>query len=202
MKKLMPLAASILLILVAGMFASAGTTAWFSDTETSNGNTFTATSLDLNVDGGNINVVKFTVSNMRPGNQPKATYTLTNVGTLMAYLDLESIGVTDYENVRIDPEIDAGDTTDGVGELSSVVNLRLFIDYGGDGWISTGDVVFFNGLVNTLPGNFELDEPINAASTTYITALFDWWSTPNDNQAMTDSLVLDIGFELAQTTGQ
>lgn len=202
MKKIMPLVASIALILIAGIFASAGTMAWFNDVETSDGNTFTAASLDLNVDGGDINVVKFTVSNMRPGNQPKGTFTLTNVGTINGYLDLENIVVTDYENVRIEPEISAGDTTDGVGELSSVVNLRLFIDYGCDGWISTGDIVFFNGKVNTLPGNFELDEPINAASTLCIVALFDWWSTPNDNLAMTDSMVLDIGFELAQTTGQ
>lgn len=203
MKKLMPLAASIALILMASLFASAGTLALFSDTETSNGNTFTAASLDLNVDGGNINVVKFTVSNMVPGNQPKATYTITNVGPITGYLDLENIVVTDYENVRIEPEISAGDTTDGVGELSSVVGCYLFIDYGGDGWFSTGDKVIFNAMTSTLPGNFGLlDEPINAGSTTYITAIFNWWSTPNDNQAMTDSFTLDITFELAQTAAQ
>jgi len=202
MKKLMPLAASIALILMASLFATAGSMAYFNDSETSNGSTFTAASLDLNVDGGDINVVKFTVGNMVPGNQPKGTFTLTNVGTTNGFLDLESIVVTDYENVRIEPEISAGDTTPNIGELSSVVNLRLFIDYGCDGWISTGDNVFFNGKVNTLPGNFELDEPINAASTLCIVALFDWWSTPNDNLAMTDSMALNIGFELAQTTGQ
>jgi len=207
MKKLMPLAASIALILMASLFASAGSMAYFSDPETSNGNTFTATSLDLNVDYGDINVVKFTVINMRPGNQPKATFTLTNVGAIDGFLDLESIVVTSFENGRLDPEKEAGDITagnpgKGKGELQDVVNLRLFIDYGGDGWISTGDITFFNGLVNTLPGNFELDEPINFGSTTYITALFDWWSTSNDNLAMTDSMVIDIGFELAQTTGQ
>jgi predicted ribosomally synthesized peptide with SipW-like signal peptide len=202
MKKLMPLAASIALILMASLFASVGTLAVLSDTETSNGNTFTAASLDLNVDGGDINVVKFTVGNMVPGNQPKAMFTLTNVGTITGYLDLENIVVKDYENLRIEPEISAGDTTDGVGELSSVVGCYLFIDYGGDGWFSTGDIVIYNAMTNALPGNFELDEPINAGSTTYITAIFNWWSTPNDNQAMTDSFTLDIAFELAQTAGQ
>jgi predicted ribosomally synthesized peptide with SipW-like signal peptide len=193
---------SIAIIALMGSVIGGGTIAYFSDVETSNGNTFTAGTLDLQIDGGDANVVKFTVNNFRPGNQPKQSFVLDNVGSLNGYLDLEAIAVTDYENGRNDPEIDAGDTTDGVGELSSVVNLRLFVDYGGDGWISTGDNVFFNGLVNTLPSSFELNEPISAGGTLYIVALFDWWSTPNDNLAQSDSMVIDIGFELGQTAGQ
>jgi hypothetical protein len=158
--------------------------------------------LDLKLDGGDVNVVKFTVSNMVPGNQPKGTYVLSNVGSVTGYLDLESINVTDYENGRTEPEIEAGDVSDGVGELSSVVNLRLFVDYGKDGWISVGDNVFFNGKVNTLPSSFNLNETIAAGGSLNIVALFDWWSTANDNLAQSDSFVLDIGFELGQTPGQ
>lgn len=194
--------ASMVVITLMLLAIGWGTSAWFSDMETSTGNTFTAGTLDLKLDGGDVNVVKFTVSNMRPGNQPKATYALTNAGSLSGYLDLENINVTDYENGRSEPEIEAGDISDGVGELSSVVNLRLFVDYGNDGWISVGDNVFFNGKVNTLPSSFDLNEPISAGGTVYIVALFDWWSTPNDNLAQSDSFVLDIGFELGQTTGQ
>jgi len=139
---------------------------------------------------------------MKPGNQPKKSFTLANVGTINGYLDLENIVVTDAENGRLDPEIDAGDTTDGTGELQNVVNVRLFIDYGGDGWISSGDDVFYNGLVKDLPGNFELDESINAGSSINIVALFDWWNTPDDNQAQSDSMTLDITFELGQDASQ
>ncbi|MCD6483058.1 MAG: hypothetical protein J7K83_02190 [Candidatus Aenigmarchaeota archaeon] len=192
--------------IVAAMLG-AGTFAYFSDTETSNGNTFTATSLDLKIDDGDTNVVKFTVTDMRPGKQPKATWKLTNVGALDGYLDLENIVVTSYENDLVDPEIDAGDITggdpgQGNGELQDVVNLRLFIDYDHNGWISTGDNVFYDGLVKDLPTNFELDEPINAGADLYIVAIFDWWSTPDDNLAQTDGFDLDIEFELGQTTGQ
>lgn len=204
MKKIMPLAASIVVILVAGVFASAGTLTLLSDTETSNGNTFTATSLDLKLDDGDVNVVKWTVNNMKPGSQAIRTFKLTNVGTLAGYLDLENIVVTDYENGRIDPETNAGDITDGVGELSSVVKINFFVDNApSNGWYGVEDVYFFpNGFVNTLPTNFDLNEPIPAGGTIYISAQVNWWSTPNDNQAMTDSFVLDIGFELAQTAGQ
>jgi len=192
---------STIVIALMSMALGLGATAYFSDTETSTGNTFTAGTLDLQVNGDDSNIVAFTVSNMRPGNQPKTTYTLNNIGSLSGYLDLENIVVTDNENGITDPEDDAGDVTPSVGELSSVVNLRLFIDLDGNGWIGTGDIVFFNDYVANLPSNFELDEPIAAGGTIYITALLDWWNTPNDNLAQGDSMIIDIEFELGQNTG-
>ncbi len=196
---------SLSIIAVVAVIAVGATVAYFSDTETSNGNTFTAGTLDLNVDGGNTNVVKFTVDNMRPGNQPKGTYVLANVGSINGYLDLENVFVSDNENSCVEPETEAGDTTcnnpgPGEGELDDVVNLRLFLDYGCDGWISTGDNVFYNGKVKDLPGNFELNEPLNAGSSKCVVALFDWWSTPDDNKAQGDDFTLNMTFELQQRT--
>ena len=198
---------SLLAIGVVAAVAIGATIAYFSDTETSIGNTFTAGVLDLNVDGGNTNVVKFNVANMRPGNQPKGSYILANVGSINGYLDLENISLTDNENGCVEPEIEAGDTTcgnpgAGDGELGSLVNLRLFVDRNGDGWISASDTVFYNGPAGSVPTHFELDEPINAGSSTKIVALFDWWSSVNDNKGQNDSMVLDMTFELSQTTGQ
>ena len=195
------LTVTLALLLVAALGAI-GTGAWFSDTETSNGNTLTAGSLDLKVDGDDTNVVKFTVNNMRPGNQPKASWTLANDGTLNGYLDLEDILVTSNENGILEPESSAGDTTAAVGELQNVVNLRLFVDTNKDGWISTGEVVFYNGPAGSIAGNYELNELIAAGSDIKIVALFDWWNTADDNMAMSDDFTLNITFELGQTTGQ
>ena len=204
MKKLL---LSVLTIGFVGVVAVGATLAYFSDTETSNGNTFAAGSLDLNVDGGNANVVKFNVTNMRPGNQPKGTYSLSNVGSLNGYLDIENIVLTERENVCLDPELDAGDATCGnpgvgKGELGQVVDLTLFVDYGCTGWYAAGDKTVFSGMFSTLPGNLELDEPLNAGSTLCITAIANWWSTPSDNLAQSDDMTLDMTFELGQTTGQ
>lgn len=192
-------------LVIAAIVAIAGTATWsyFSDTETSEGNTFSAGSIDLNIDGQNSNVVKFTRSNLRPGNQPKDGYLLANVGTIDGFLDLENISVTSFENECVDPEIDAGDATcddpgEGDGELQDVLNLRLFVDYGCDGWISTGDNVFYNDVVANLPSNFDLDEDLDAGDDVCIEALFDWWNTPNDDLAQTDSFELDLTFELTQ----
>jgi len=189
------------LILVIGL-VGLGVFAYFSDTETSNGNIFTAGTLDLNIDGGNTNVVKFTVANMRPGNQPKGSYNLKNVGTINGFLDLENIVVTSAENGRLDPEIAAGDTTDGVGELQNVLGVYLFVDYGKDGWFSVGDKVIYNGLAKDMPSNFELNEPLAAGADINIQGIINWWSTPNDNQAQSDSMTIGITFELAQTAAQ
>jgi len=194
--------ALVLALLVVMMLGALGTGAWFSDNETSNGNAFTAGSLDLNVDGNNTNVVKFTVTGMRPGNQPTASWTLANVGSVPGYLDLESIIVSNDENGRIEPETEAGDTTDGVGELQDVVNLRLYIDKDKVGGYSTGDIMLYNGPAGDIAGNYNQNELIAAGSDIRLVAVFDWWTTQDDNKAMTDEMTLNMTFELAQTTAQ
>lgn len=193
---------SLLTIVAVGAIATSATSAYFSDTETSTGNTFAAGTLDLNVDGGNTNVVKFNVSNLKPGSQPSGAYTLANVGSINGYLDLENISIVSAENGILDMEADAGDVTADKGELEDVLNVRLFVDRDGDGWIGAGDTVFYNGKVKDLPTSFDLNEPINAGSSTKVRALFDWWSSANDNLAQGDGFTLDMAFELAQTTGQ
>ena len=67
MKKIAGLTIAALLIigLVGG-----GTYAYFSDTESSTGNTLTAGTLDLNIDGGDAAVTTFDVSNVAPGDSP------------------------------------------------------------------------------------------------------------------------------------
>lgn len=198
---------SLFVVVAVAAVAGGATWAYFSDTETSNDNTFAAGSLDLKLDGGDVNVVKFTVNNMVPGNQPKGTYRVENAGSVNGYLDLESVSVTNKENSCVDPESTAGDTTcdnpgDGQGELQDVVNVRLFEDNDCDGWIGTGETVFYNDKVKNLPGNFERNLALNVGQEKCITAIYDWWSTADDNKAQGDSMVVNVGFELGQTVGQ
>lgn len=190
--------ASLVAIALMSTALGIGAYATFSDTETSLNNTFTAGTLDLKINGDDTNYVAFNVNNMRPGNQPKNTLVLSNVGTIAGTLDIKSVVVTDSENDLIEPEAEAGDTTSDQGELSSVVNLRLFVDTNKDGWISAGEKVFFDGKVNTLPASFDLNQAIPAGGSVNIVAIFDWWNTPNDNLAQSDSFTLDLTFELAQ----
>lgn len=191
----------IALVSVVGIGA---TKAWFSDTEASTGNSFTAGTLDLNLDGGNTNVVKFNLSNLVPGNQPTGHWTLKNVGSVNGYVDIENVKVTGFENGCIEPETEAGDVTCGSdqGELQNVLGVYLFVDYGKDGWFSAGDKVIYNGLAKDMPTHFELNEPLNAGSDFNVQGIINWWSTSSDNLAQGDSMTVDMTYELGQTTGQ
>lgn len=190
-------------LVVIAAFVGIGAFGYFSDVETSNDNTFTAGSLNLTLDGNDgTNVVKWAVGPMVPDNQPKGTFVLANTGTVAGYLDLENIVVTSKENNIIEPEAAAGDVSDPEGELEDVLNLRLFVDLNCDGWISAGDTTFFNGKVGTIASSYDLNVLVPAGGSVCITGIYDWWSTPDDNKAMTDSFELDLGFELGQKTTQ
>lgn len=178
------------------------TQAYFSDVETSRGNTFAASSLDLTIDGVNTNVVKFTQTGMHPDNQPTGHWTLANVGGMNGYLDIQNITVVSNENSIIEPESEAGDTTAAVGELQDVLNLSLYFDLDEDGYWSDGDVSIYNGKVGAMPSSFELNRALAASSDVRIMAVFDWWQSAEDNKAMTDSFELGLDFELGQTAAQ
>lgn len=199
---------SLLVISVVISLVVGATKAYFSDTETSTGNTLAAGNLDLNVDGANTNVVKFTVSEMEPqGEVVKGTYTLNNAGTINGYLDLEEIEVTSKENGCLDPEIEAGDATCGDpgigdGELQDLIGLQLFVDEDCDGEIGDGETVSYDDTVSMIPGNFELNESLPAGQSTCLTMVFDWQSSDDDNLGQGDEIALNFSFELGQTTDQ
>jgi len=203
MKKILT---SLLTILVVGSTAVGATQAYFSDTETSTGNTFTAGSLDLNIDGGDTNVIKFTVANMRPGSQNIGTWRLRNVGSVDGYLDLHNILVTSKENGCLEPETgdsSCGNPGDGEGELQDLVSLsKLFWDNDCNGWVGTGETTVYDGKVGSIASDYDLNVPLSAGQEKCLTAQFNWWSGAEDNKGMGDSFTLDLTAELAQTTAQ
>ena len=59
---------SLVTIVTVAAIATGATVAYFSDTETSNSNTFAAGTLDLKVDNqDDPNIVRVTLNNMKPG---------------------------------------------------------------------------------------------------------------------------------------
>jgi len=80
--------ASLLVIAVVVGLVSAGTWAYFSDTETSSGNTFQAGTIDLVLD--ETQAVSMQMPNMKPGDSASGTITVTNVGTLPGSLYITS----------------------------------------------------------------------------------------------------------------
>lgn len=197
------------MIILAGSVAIGATKAYFSDVETSNGNTFSAGTLDLNLDGGNTNVVKFTVSNMSPDDQRIGTWRVRNVGSINGFVDLHNITVTNNENGCVEPESSAGDITcdnpgPGQGELQNLLSLsKLFWDNNCDGWVGAGETTIFDGKVGTIASDYDLNVSLNAGVEKCITGQFNWWNNgADDNKGQGDSLTLDMTFELGETTAQ
>ncbi len=75
---------SLSVIAAVAAIAVGGTIAYFSDTETSSGNTFTAGTLDLTL--GESGGAPITLTNMKPGDSGSGIITVSNVGSLAGKL--------------------------------------------------------------------------------------------------------------------
>jgi len=120
---------SIAVIGFVGVIAAGATSAYFSDTETSTGNTFTAGTLNLQVnDADNWSAsTPVTLSAMKPGDTTDTTLKLSNTGSINGTgVSLAVAVVSNFENSVADPESDV-DTTAGVneGELCSSANITV-----------------------------------------------------------------------------
>ncbi|HXY74426.1 MAG TPA: TasA family protein [Dehalococcoidales bacterium] len=211
MKKIIGL--SILALLLIGI-VSAGTWAYFSDTETSTGNTFTAGTLNLTVNGNDgTNTALFTVSAANPGQTGASTWTLHNAGSMSGYIDLENISVTNAENYDAATDeaerafdSDTSNATGG-GELGANMDVVIFIDDGAGGGIANnhildgGEVTIYSGKLDSIAASYDQNLALAGGATTYITMT---WSVGSDvnGTIMGDSATLNVTFELGQTSGQ
>ena len=128
MKKIVPLAASIAIILIAGMFASLGTMAWFNDTETVSVDDIQAGTLNLQVGANDPCTVHVTISNIAPGWSRDFIVTITNTGTLTGRLSVEFSAITNLENTCEEPEQAEGDDpASSEGELGDYLGAAPYI---------------------------------------------------------------------------
>ena len=182
--------------LVVGL-VGAGTVAYFSDTETSTDNTFTAGTLDLNVGGENPNLSPdFTLGPLAPGDSGTITYTLNNVGSIDGYLDLQGIGVVDTEGTN--PESETGNTAEP-GELSDNIYVT----------VTLGASQLYVGLLSGIVSDYDANVALAASGTTTLTIA---WVVDKDNVAplgadvgndiQGDVATVGLTIELAQTAGQ
>jgi spore coat-associated protein N len=193
---------SLMTIVLVCALVGGGVYAYFSDIETSTGNIFTAGTLDLNLDGVNTNVVKFTVGDVKPGDSDTGTWDVTNVGSIGGYLDLESVGVTQAVGTSTDPElVDEPSHTD-TAQLGTYLLAHVFIDTDDSGTWNSGETNIFGTAaspvaINTIAANYALDLSLAASATNHITLT---WSVPAsaDNRIQGDSVTLGMTFELQQ----
>lgn len=154
--------ASIATLVFVGAIIASATGAFFSDTETSTGNTFTAGDIDLQIDNesyvtNNAGVLVFSTStswamsdlddqlffsfeDVKPGDVGEDTISI-HPGSNDAYACMAADITATPDNGINEPEGDAGDVTDGDGgELQNFLNFSFWED-DGDNVYEVGEVL-------------------------------------------------------------
>ncbi len=195
---------SLMTMALVGALVAGGIYAYFSDTETSSGNTFTAGTLDLEVDDENPwTSTGVTVSNMEPGAAAvPVDITCENVGTLTGDLYLRITGVTDTGGTINEPECSAESGTwtspsgpctgnTPVDDISTLITLSCSV--GGS------PVAGLNGvLLSAVPATWTLIQDDLAGSGTITLSLGGSLSSSATNEYQGDVSTFTIELYLAQ----
>jgi spore coat-associated protein N len=108
MVKIIGLSLATLLMVAA---VGSGTWAYFTDNETSQNNTITAGTLDLQVGADDPCTEAINIGDqLQPGDSGNAAdWAITNKGNISGTLKITISAITNYENTRTEPEQAAGD---------------------------------------------------------------------------------------------
>jgi spore coat-associated protein N len=186
----------IAMLLVSATLAIAllggGVYAYFSDTETSSGNQFTAGSLDLVFGGSGSSSMVLT--DLAPGNSGASSLQLDNNGNIAGTLTMTASNLVDGEGTNWEPETN----TASPGDLSANVDIVVFVDANGNGIHDDGvGNDLWSGKLNTLPSINVNCGSLAGASSTHIGI---YWSiaTSVGNDIMGDTTSFDVLFTLQQ----
>jgi len=213
---------SLSVIGVVAAIAIGGTIAYFSDTETSTGNTFTAGTLDLKIDstasynGQPVTAATwalkdlvptadkfFNFSDVKPGDEGENTISL-HVYDNDAYVCATIANLISSENGCNEPEIGADPTctTDSEGDLQDALKFTIWRDGNCDNQYNENDVYLVQNA-DAANGTWALyDSTTGAPLTGDTTACIGVaWNVPVEtgNEIQSDTLTGDISFYAVQS---
>ncbi|MBU1200828.1 M73 family metallopeptidase [Patescibacteria group bacterium] len=199
-EKRIALGVLVLIAVIGGTFAV--TRAFFTDTETSTGSTFTVGTLDLDVGGANgSNVEPFVIENIGDTGDIDGSkvWTVNNTGSLPGRLYFKLDNVLNYENGCNEPEalVDVTCLDPGVGEgdLGGVVTIHAYLDgvEKASSTLASANQAVIGNTWTALPA---MTIPANSS----VQVMLDWSTGENDygNEIQSDSITFDVGFDLVQ----
>jgi len=181
---------SIFVIGAGSAAVGSGTLAYFSDTETSSGNSITSGTLDLTLDPTTTFLNK---SNIKPGDSGTSTVELANKGSIDGTVEITVSDVTYLENDIVDGEQEYDDTPN-TGELQEYVDVRASLGQSFD----TG-----RRPVTEVYEDASLETGVEIPAGDHRDFTLEWWFTdPGDasvNDAQSDSIAIDLTFSLVQS---
>jgi len=205
---------SLMTIAMMAALIGGGVFAYFNDVETSAGNTFTAGTLDLTVDGANPWAsTKITAASMKPGDNGAVDCTLVNAGNLAGTLTVDIKALVDSQGTCTEPEcVNEGGTYSGgvcTGNtpvnLSSKMDLVIWVDDGAGGGTANNAVKdgteqqLFSGTLAAadVAVPWAVAGGLGAGTTTYIGISYSI-ATSVSNEIQDDSSTFTIEFDLGQ----
>jgi len=103
---------SLVTIVTVAAIATGATVAYFSDTETSNSNTFAAGTLNLQVGVTDPSTWNFNLSNMKPGDNSNFDAAIKNIGTIDGDAKIDIAVSNSVEGDNLEPESDTTEPGD------------------------------------------------------------------------------------------
>jgi len=209
--------ASMLIVAVASMLLGAGTIAYFSDKETSKGNTFTVSTASPDLilqwpvppynkpertyddETGRPLPTLFDVGDIESGDSGETIVHVNNYGDVDGILYFNIINIVNDENTCIDPEQKLGDDSTK-GELGAY--LLITVLYGDDKWPRSA----YYTAIDDVPLNNLEDDPQLLGELVYEGQGLDGkdiiiqWTLPASTTSIvqTDKVTFDIVFILQQ----
>ncbi len=181
---------SLLTVALVGGGVYGATSAFFSDTETSNANIITAGSIDLKVGStyssvndanGNgsfllgdldSNQALYTFTDLKPGDMGGGQFEI-KVAKNESWACVQSTLSSTPENDLLDPEAEANDTTPVVGELQDHLQFVFWNDVNGNGLLDGGDAnlptTSFTLAQLTALGSFPLADSTSVNGPSFLT---------------------------------
>ncbi|HDD36476.1 MAG TPA: hypothetical protein ENF50_03310 [Archaeoglobus veneficus] len=201
---------SLSVIGVVATIVIGATTAYFSDVEVSEDNTFAAGTLDLTVNNENPwTSTVFNISDVKPGDSGTTTIKLKNVGSLpkpggppwtsKVYITFENLVDDDVSCPDPESKVDGTCGSGQVGELSENLNIRVR-DYWDENCVNNLRFDETHTLAEWVndKGQTFLNDDMPAGD---VNCVVINWSVPTStgNIIQSDKVTFDIKFTLEQT---
>lgn len=198
------------LLAVVGFVGYQATTALFTDTERTEDSTFTAGTLDMNVDGNNGTAFdNIVVGNIGADGTVSGskTWTINNTGTVPGELAFQMLELRNYENRCNEPEAlvdttcgdpqDVNDLGLGLGELGNAVSTVVKV--GDTQYVASNLATANQGEYKT---QWDAAPTVTIPAGGSVTVTMDWATNPASygNEVQSDSLDFDLQFDLTQVT--